>query len=86
MKFFYIERNLFFFRMNGGSQETISSVMQVFLAIILFLITVLQAWLSGLAMVNYIVHAYRFVLWCGCKFVCEDGNVQPLKSRNITPP
>lgn len=45
--------------MNGGVQETISSVMQVFLAMILFLIAVLQAWLSGLAMVNYIVHAYR---------------------------
>lgn len=72
--------------MNGGTQETISSVMQVFLAIILFLMTVLQAWLSGLAMVNYIVDVYRFVIYCGCKFVCEAGDVQPFESRKITPP
>lgn len=47
------------YRMNGGAQETISCVMQVFLAIIQFLLKVLQAWLSVLAIVNYIVHAYR---------------------------
>lgn len=47
------------YRMNGGTQETITSVMQGFLAIIKFLMTVLQAWLSGLAVVNYISHAYR---------------------------
>uniref|UniRef100_K1REC6 Uncharacterized protein n=1 Tax=Magallana gigas TaxID=29159 RepID=K1REC6_MAGGI len=37
------------YRMNGGAQETTSCVMQVFLAIIQFLLKVLQAWLSVLA-------------------------------------
>lgn len=72
--------------MNGGAEETISCAMQVFLAIIQFLLKVLQAWLSVLAIVNYIVHAYRFVIFCGCKFVCEAGDFQPLKSRKITLP
>lgn len=74
------------YRMNGGARETISSVMQVFLAIVQFLVTVLQAWLSGLAIVNYIVHAYRFVICFGCKIACEAVDVQPFKSRKFTPP
>lgn len=79
--------SIIFFRMNGGAQETILCVMQVFLAIIQFLLKVLQAWLSVLAIVNYIVHAYRFVIYCGCKFACEAViDVQPFKSRKITPP
>lgn len=59
--------------MNGGMQGTISSVLKVILTIIQFLMKVWRAWLSGQAMVNLFVHAYRLVICCGCKFVGEAG-------------